>query len=110
MRTKSSRIEPTTAPRTDPAMTPAWWAWDDDWPRIGEGVDDDETEDKAEEGNREGGVETVEGGGVERVEDGDGDVVKGGAETEVGVAKVELNWEPVGRTRLGDGGGDDKPP
>ena len=132
MRAKSSTNEPNTDPRTAPAMTPAWFEPDDEVPLVGrEEVDDGETEDEAEEGAREDGVEEDVGGaeedvgGVEEEEDvgggvlivaeeGEGNVVGGIADTEVGVARVNevmLDWDSGVLVELnGDGGGEDRPP
>jgi hypothetical protein len=121
MRAKSSNREPTTAPRTEPAMTPARWEWDDDdSPLIGEV---DLIEDEGDEGNEERVVGAV-AGEVVRVEDGDDnddddeddDEVEGSADAEVGVAIVEKDKtdpELVGRV-VGrsddDSAGEDEPP
>jgi hypothetical protein len=121
MRAKSSRSEPITDPRTEPTMTPAWWACDDDSPLI---ADEDKMECETDEGNEEGVVGEVEGGEVVEVEvkevikaeDGDDDVVVGSADAGVGVAMVETvmtDPEVVGRIvgRLDDdGAGEDEPP
>jgi hypothetical protein len=106
MRRKRSIKEPTTAPRTEPTMTPARLEWDDDdKPWV---ADEDITED-------EGDGERVAGEVVE-IEDGDDDEVEGSADAEVGVAvvvKVRTGPELVGRAvgRLdGDSAGEDEPP
>lgn len=121
MRAKSSSSEPTTDPRTEPTMTPAWWAWDDS-PLIADG---DKTECETDEGDG-GVVGEVEGGEVVAIEDKkvvtiedgnvDGDVVGGSTDAGVGVAMVEkvmTDPELVGRIvgRLDDNGaGEDEPP
>jgi hypothetical protein len=120
MRPKRSIREPTTAPRTEPTMTPARWEWDDDSPLI---ADEDVVEDEGDEGNGERVVGVV-AGEVVRVEDGDDDdddgddedEVEGSADAEVGVAIVEKDRtdpELVGRV-VGrsddDGAGEDEPP
>jgi hypothetical protein len=115
MRAKRSIREPTTAPRTEPTMTPARWEWDDDSPLI---ADEVMIEDEGDEGSEERVVGVV-AGEVVRVEDrdDDGDEVEGSAEdTEVGVAIVEKDGtdpELVGRV-VGrsddDSAGEDEPP
>jgi hypothetical protein len=113
MRAKSSIREPTTAPRTEPTMTPARWeSDDDDSPLI---AVEDMMEDEGDEGNGERVVGVV-AGKVVRVEDGDDDEVEGSADAEVGVAmveKVRTDPELVGREvgRLDDdSAGEDEPP
>jgi hypothetical protein len=118
MRAKSNIREPTTAPRTEPTMTPARWEWDADSPLI---ADEDVMEDEGDEGSGERVVGVV-AGEVVRVEDGDDDdddddEVEGSAEdVEVGVARVEKDRtdpELVGRV-VGrsddDSAGEDEPP
>jgi hypothetical protein len=116
MRKKSSSSEPTTDPRTEPTMTPAWLEWDDS-PWI---ADEDKMVDETDEGDEEGVVGEVAGGEVVKLEDcdgdGDGDVVEGSTDTEVGVAMVEEDMtDPelagiiVGRLD-DDGVGEDEPP
>jgi hypothetical protein len=88
MREKSSIREPTTAPMTEPTMTPARGNWgDDDYdsPLI---ADEDMMEDEGDEGNSEI-VVGVFVGEVVRVEDGDDEEVEGKADAEVGVAIAE---------------------
>jgi hypothetical protein len=117
MRAKRSIREPTTAPRTEPTMTPARWEWDDDSPLT---ADEVKMEDEGDEGNGERVVGVV--AEVVRVEDGDGDddddndEVEGSADAEVGVAIVEkesTDPELVGRV-VGvldaDSAGEDEPP
>jgi hypothetical protein len=113
MRAKSIIRELSSAPRTEPTMTPAWWGWDDDDSLliVGENM----MEDEGDGGNGESVVGVV-AGEVVRVEDGDDhddNEVEGSTDAEVGVAmleKVRTDPELVGRV-LGRSDGDtDEPP
>jgi hypothetical protein len=110
IRAKSKIREPTTAPRTEPTMTPARWEWDEfDSPVI---ADEDVIEDEGDEGTGES-VAGVVAGEVVRAEEGDDEEeVESSADAEVGVAIVEkdrTDSELVGRSD-DDSAGEVEPP